>query len=199
MSLNQLHREPLETARLELEPVGPEHADEMEPLLSDPRLYAFTGGLPPTVDELRERYRRQAAGRSPDGAERWLNWIARRQENGLAIGFVQATVTDDADTPGATTAVLGWALGLRYHGQGYAREAAAEMITALEASGVSRLVAYIHPEHTRSMGVARALGMTPTGELVDGEVVWERVVSAPLSPSPAARAVAGDGQRSPDH
>jgi RimJ/RimL family protein N-acetyltransferase len=66
----------LETPRLTLEPLRPTHAEEMAPLLADERLYTFTGGRPPTLDELRARYARQAAGRSPDGVERWCNWIA---------------------------------------------------------------------------------------------------------------------------
>jgi RimJ/RimL family protein N-acetyltransferase len=44
--------------------------------------------------------------------------------------------------------------------------------------GVRRVVAYIHPEHTASMGVARALALAPTGERVDGEIVWERITGS---------------------
>ena len=168
----------LRTARLVLEPVRPAHAQEMAPLLGDARLYGFTGGVPPTLEELRARYARQAAGRSPDGVERWYNWITRRREDGVAIGFVQATVSEDPPPPAPLTGVLAWALGARFHGQGYAREAAAEMMRWLARTGVPRFAAYIHPEHTASMGVARALGMAPTDELVDGEVVWARQADA---------------------
>ncbi|MGZ4169501.1 MAG: GNAT family N-acetyltransferase [Solirubrobacteraceae bacterium] len=161
---------PLETLRLTLEPLRIAHAEEMAPLLADVSLYAFTGGVPPTVEELRARYTRQAAGRSPDGVERWYNWIARRREDEAAVGFVQATVSEDPPPP---TAVLAWALGVRFHGQGYAREAAAEMMRWLQSTGVTRFAAYIHPAHVASMAVARALAMEPTDALVDGEVVWE--------------------------
>ena len=78
--------------RLILEPLRAGHAVEMAPLLADPQLYAFTGGEPPTLHELRARYERQAAGRSPDGVERWFNWIVRRHDDGAAVGYVQATV-----------------------------------------------------------------------------------------------------------
>jgi RimJ/RimL family protein N-acetyltransferase len=166
----------LETPRLTLEPLTPAHAEEMAPLLADERLYTFTGGRPPTAAELRTRYARQAAGRSPDGVERWCNWIARRREDGLAVGFVQATLSEDPPPPAPPTAVLAWALGVPFHGHGYAREAAGAMLGWLEAIGVARAVAYIHPEHSASMGVARALAMGPTDELVDGEVVWERSI-----------------------
>jgi RimJ/RimL family protein N-acetyltransferase len=174
MSRDEIVVEPLETVRLALEPVRPAHADEMAPLMGDRRLYAFTGGIPPTLDELRARYTRQAAGRSPDGVERWFNWIVRRRADGLAVGFVQAAISDDPPVPAPATAVLGWALGVQFHGHGYAGEAVGAMLRWLEAAGVTRAVAYIHPEHSASMAVARALGMGPTDELVDGEVVWER-------------------------
>jgi RimJ/RimL family protein N-acetyltransferase len=36
----------LRTERLSLEPLRLDHADEMAPLLDDPRLFAFTGGSP---------------------------------------------------------------------------------------------------------------------------------------------------------
>jgi RimJ/RimL family protein N-acetyltransferase len=167
----------LDTERLVLEPLRVDHAEEMAPLLGDARLYEFTGGRPPTLDELRGRYARQAAGRSPDGMERWLNWIARRREDGQAVGFVQASVSEDPDP---VTAVLAWVVGVRFQGRGYAREAAGAVLQALESAGVPRLVAYIHPEHAASMAVARALGLAPTDARVDGEVVWES--------QPAARA-----------
>ena len=164
----------LQTARLTLEPLSAAHADEMAPLLADPSIYGFTGGEAPTLDELRDRYRRQEKRRSPDGVERWLNWILRRREDGLAMGFVQSTVSDDPPAPAPVTAVLAWVLGVDFQGAGYAREAAAAVVACLEDAGVRRFVAYIHPAHTASMSVARALGMVAGDERVDGEVVWER-------------------------
>ncbi len=170
MTARDADASPLQTERLALEPLRVQHAEEMAPLLDDARLFAFTGGGPVTLPELRARYARQATGRSPDGVERWLNWIARRHHDGLAVGFVQASVSDDPDP---VTAVLAWVVGVRFQGCGYAREAAAAVVTWLEAAGVRRFVAYIHPEHEASMAVARALGLTPTDAIVDGEVVWE--------------------------
>ena len=167
---------PLQTERLALEPLRVHHAEEMAPLLDDARLFAFTGGRPATLAELRARYARQATGRSPDGVERWLNWIARRHQDGLAVGFVQASVSDEPDP---VTAVLAWVVGVRFQGCGYAREAAGAVVRWLEGAGVGRFVAYIHPEHDASMAVARALGLVPTDARVDAEVVWERVAGDP--------------------
>ena len=165
----------LETLRLTLEPVRVEHAEEMVPVLADVRLYAFTGGAPPTLQALRERYSRQAVGRSPDGMERWLNWIVRRSADGVAIGFVQAAISEDPPPPAA---VLAWVVGTRFQGHGYAREAATAVAGWASSVGVTRLVAYIDPEHAASMAVARALGLAATEDRVDGEVVWERITAS---------------------
>src|SRR3954468_22439885 len=99
--------------RLLLEPLTPAHADELAPLLADRALYEFTGGEPPSVAELRARYERQARGRSPDGSQRWLNWIVRCE--GEAVGYVQATV-DVA----ANVADVAWVVAARFQGRGYA-------------------------------------------------------------------------------
>ena len=176
MAADQPDIAPLQTPRLALEPMMGAHAREMAPLLADRSLYAFTGGGPPTLDELRRRYAGQETRRSPDGVERWLNWVLRRREDGLAVGFVQTTVSEDDGPPAPVTAVLAWVVGARFQGRGYAREAAAAVVRWLEDDGVGRFVAYIHPRHTASMGVARALGLRRTAERVDGEVVWERQV-----------------------
>ena len=67
-------------------------AEEMATVLGDPRLHEFIGGTPATLDELRERYRRLAAG-SGDPAERWLNWTIRTTDAGTAVGTMQATIS----------------------------------------------------------------------------------------------------------
>ncbi|HEY2317484.1 MAG TPA: GNAT family N-acetyltransferase [Solirubrobacteraceae bacterium] len=184
MSTEEIDAPLLETLRLTLEPLRADHAEEMVSVLADERLYAFTGDGPPGLAELRERYRRQAAGRSPDGVDRWLNWIVRRAKDGVAVGFVQATLNGDPPSPAPVTAVLAWTTGAPFQGHGYAREAAAAVVASLRAAGVARCVAYIHPENVPSMGVARALGMAPTEESVDGEVVWECITAARTSARP---------------
>jgi len=80
------------TARLVLAPLAVGDAEEMVAVLGDERLHAFTGGRPPTLAELRARYARLVAGRSPDGSEQWRNWIVRLRD-GRAVGTVQATIT----------------------------------------------------------------------------------------------------------
>jgi RimJ/RimL family protein N-acetyltransferase len=162
----------LETERLLLEPLTTAHADEMAPLLDDPALHTSVGGVPLSLEELRARYARQARGRSPDGRERWLNWIVRERASGAAVGYVQATV--EVDTCAAEVA---WVIGSRFQGRGYAAEAAAAMVAQLREEDLSVICAHIHPDHAASAGVARAIGLAPTSVIADGEVRWEKALT----------------------
>ena len=159
----------LTTQRLILEPLRVDHADELAPLLDDTHLHAFIGGTPATLEELRALYGRQVAGRSPDGSQQWLNWVARTRRDSTAIGTVQATVTA---SDGSHTAEVAWVIGSAYQRQGYAREAAGAVAGWLRAQGALSLAAHIHPEHESSMSVARAIGLSPTDAVVDGETRW---------------------------
>jgi RimJ/RimL family protein N-acetyltransferase len=155
---------------LALDPLRVEDAEEMAPLLADAQLHTYIGGSPAAVDELRDRYRRQVRGRSPDGSQRWLNWVVRRRDSGHAVGTVQATISVQDDT---SVAEVAWVVATRYQRRGYAREAAAEMLRWLRQHGVAVVVAYVHPEHDASIAVARALGLRATERTRDGEVRWE--------------------------
>jgi RimJ/RimL family protein N-acetyltransferase len=141
----------------------------MVPVLGAPDLYRFTGGRPPDAGELRERYARQVKGRSPDGRAVWRNWVARRRADGVAVGWIQATVTGSGMQ---STAELAWTIAADHQRQGYAREAAALAVGALRAEGVTRFAAHVHPEHAASIAVARSLGLVCTDRVHDGEVLW---------------------------
>jgi RimJ/RimL family protein N-acetyltransferase len=152
--------------RLILEPLRPGHADEMVVVLGDERLHAHIGGKPDDLDALRARYERMVKGPDPALGQRWLNWIIRLRAEGQAVGTVQATVI-----PG-DEALLARVVGVPWQGRGIASEAAAIMSEWLTAQGVADLAARIHPANAASNAVARRLGLCPTGEIVDGEVVW---------------------------
>jgi RimJ/RimL family protein N-acetyltransferase len=170
--------EPIETARLTLEPLRVDHAGEMREVLGDSALYDYTGGKPPSFEELRTRYAMQAVGRSPDGRHGWLNWIARDRDTGAAVGTVQATLTRSG---GQLEAEIAWIIGVAYQRRGFATEAAGAMVEWLEAQGAKTIMAHIHPGHTASMGVARRLGMTATDVIEGGETRWEGPLARPHS------------------
>lgn len=153
----------LRTTRLVLTPLETADAADMVNVLSDPALYAFTGGEPPTLDQLGERYRHQSMGCPHDG-ETWHNWILRL--DGTAIGYVQATVTGES-------ADLAWVVASPWQGFGYATEASVAMRNWLADKGVVRFIAHLHPDHSASIAIATKLGLHPTGELDDeGEMIW---------------------------
>jgi RimJ/RimL family protein N-acetyltransferase len=155
----------LQTRRLVLLPLRETDAREMLGVLADRDLYRFTGGGSPSLRDLEVRYLSQASGLS-SGSDVWHNWILRLQESERAIGFVQATLTDE-------TADVAWLVGTDWQGCGYAKEAAAEMCRWLRACGIGSLTAHIHPKHLASEGVAMAIGLQRSDEVdADGEIVW---------------------------
>ena len=133
----------------------------MMAVLADPALFAFTGDGPPTETDLAERYRRQST--TPG----WLNWVLRTHGSGEVVGTVQATQRDER------AAELAWVIGVPWQGHGYASEAVRSVVAALRAAGSRHLVAHVHPGHEASRRVAERAGLAPTGEVVDGEAVWE--------------------------
>jgi RimJ/RimL family protein N-acetyltransferase len=177
----------IRTPRLLLEPLAVHHADEMAPVLDDPRLHRYIGGEPLTRDELRARYAHLVAGPAPFHQEWWLNWIVRRARDGQAIGYVQATVqpappgfavgpasTGSTVTPGPPRhlASVAWVIGMPYQGFGFATEAARAVLDWLRAHGIAEIVATVHPANRASTAVASKIGMVATGETRDDEHVW---------------------------
>lgn len=155
----------IRTERLLLTPLEVGDAAEMVTVLDDPALYEFTGGEPPSLEELSTRYRSQVAGSGRED-EVWYNWIVRLGESGTAVGFVQATIEGGA-------ADMAWVIGVACQGRGYAAEAAAAMRSRIAAEGLVSFRAHIHPAHVASQKVATAIGLEPTGELDDeGEEIW---------------------------
>ena len=141
----------------------------MAVVLGDESLYEYTGGRPPTPEELRARYARQVLGHAPDGRQGWLNWIVRHRPSGAVIGLVQATFRDEPDRASAEVA---WITAVSQQGNGYAREAAAAMLSWLRQRGVGVFIAHIHPEHQASIAIAKHLGLTATHVRIGGEVRW---------------------------
>ncbi|MDQ2756896.1 MAG: GNAT family N-acetyltransferase [Actinomycetota bacterium] len=159
---------PIVTERLALEPLRVDHADEMAIALSDAHLYTYTGGEPPSAEQLATRYARQIRGRAPDGEQGWCNWVIR-QRSGDAVGYVQATIEADS---GLWVAEIAWVLAVGAQGRGLATEAVRAMVAWLRERGVDQLVAHVHPQHVASAAVAERAGLRATAVLIDGEVRW---------------------------
>lgn len=152
-----------------------EHAEQMLPVLAAPQLYTFIGGTPPTLTELRARYRQMVAGPPAGPAVGWLNWVLRMQAGQQLIGTVQATVWTEPVWPADTAALrasIAWVVGAGWQGRGYATEAAQALVGWLHGYGVANVTASIHPGNTASQVVARRAGLIPSSDVVDDEVVW---------------------------
>jgi len=97
-----------ETPRVVLEEQVVSHAESLFGILDDDEVHRFTESDPPeSLDWLRTRLARLETRRSPDGSERWLNWIVR-DAGGKMLGYVQATVEPDG------VATLGVVIGRRF-------------------------------------------------------------------------------------
>jgi RimJ/RimL family protein N-acetyltransferase len=158
------------TERLRISPLVVDDADEMVSVFADDRMYEFTGGCPPSLDQLRDRYRRLIVGHSADGSEEWLNWVVRLSADDLAVGAMQATLAADH-----SSADVAWEVGVAWQGRGIASEAAAAVVEWLVGEGVPTITAYIHPDHHASGRVATRAGLSPTLDVVDGETMWRRM------------------------
>jgi RimJ/RimL family protein N-acetyltransferase len=159
------------TGRLDLEPLLATHAAELAPVLDDPALHEFTGGMPLDATALTARYTRLAGRRSADGRQHWGNWVIRVRETGRAVGTVQATLP--VGGPAAGLAGVAWVLGREAQGRGYAKEAASSLVARLAADGWT-VLAHIHPGHLASQRVAHAAGLSATSAVHTGEVCWIR-------------------------
>lgn len=157
----------IRTERLELTPLSVADAADMVDVLADPGLYAVIGGAPPRLDELRARYEHQVRGGSADGRESWHNWIVRVRPGHDAVGFVQATISEEG-------ADIAWVVGVPWQGRGYATEAARALVDWLVARGVTTITAHIADAHRPSEIVAERIGLVRTGTVEDGEIVWRR-------------------------
>lgn len=162
--------ETVTSVRLRLEPLSVEHALGMVEVLADASIYEYTGGEAPSLEQLQRRYAAQSVGHSEDGSKGWLNWIVKPNDSDAPIGFVQATIEQNGPD---LVADIAWVISPPHQGRGLATEATTAMTNWLRSKGVSSFVAYVHPEHDASMGVARNQGLHPTPGVQDGEIRWE--------------------------
>jgi RimJ/RimL family protein N-acetyltransferase len=145
--------EQLITPRLRLESIRAGFAEATFEGLSDERLYEFMADGPPVnIEALRERYTLLERGTSPDGTERWLNWIIFVRSSEQPIGFVQATLREGSPT------TVAYVLFVSAWGLGYAREATQAMIDHLrEAHHCTSFRATTDPRNTKSIALLEAL------------------------------------------
>ena len=149
----------IETERLRLEPLQPDHAARLLVLLQDPRIYRYIPQEPPASHALlMQRYQQLASRLSPAGDQAWLNWAVSLPATAEYIGQLEATVFEDQ------TAYLAYLFGTAFWGQGYATEACTRIIQLLfDDYGVTQIKAEVDTRNTASLRLLERLGFTRIG------------------------------------
>ena len=146
----------LQTPRLTLEPQVAAHAAPMFTVLSDPAIYEYENEPPASQEALRARYAYLEGRWSPDRAQQWLNWVVRLRPEDTIVGYVQATVHDDA------RAAVAYEFASAFWHRGLASEAVRAMIDELVSRySVQRLTAVLKARNLRSRRLLERLGFVP--------------------------------------
>jgi RimJ/RimL family protein N-acetyltransferase len=126
------------------------------PVYTDPEVMRYMGDRPLTTEAVENGIRATIARYERHG---YGFWALVRRESGEILGHCGAQVWD-----GTTDVELGWLLGRRHWGKGYATEAATAVRDwAFANLGVPRLVAVADPGNARSLAVMERIGMTRVG------------------------------------
>ena len=155
----------IETERLLLRPLLASDLEPYAALMADPEVVRHLGGKPYTRDE--------AAGALALMMERFANdgygqvAIVRKADRrflgrcGLLVWELPAwRPTSHLEARGPTETEIAWRLAHAYWGNGYATEAAAAVRDyAFATLGLTRLISLITPANSRSIAVARRIGM----------------------------------------
>ena len=120
------------------------------------------------------RFRRDQLARDPARYPWSLRAIVLRGECKM-IGFVNFHGPPGVNDVGAPDAVeLGWSVFAPYRRNGYATETAlALMEWATTAYGIRRFISATTPDNAASLRVHEKLGFARTGQIVDGEIIFE--------------------------
>jgi RimJ/RimL family protein N-acetyltransferase len=119
-------------------------------------------------------FRRDQLRRDPDRYPWSLRAIVRRADRSM-IGFVNFHGPPGSNDLGVLDAVeLGWSVFAPERRKGYATETArALMDWASREHGIRRFISATTPGNAPSLRVHEKLGFEKTGEVVDGEIIFE--------------------------
>lgn len=149
----------LETERLRLEPLTPEDANAVFPLMDDPEVMHFWDS--PEIDDpdvVAEIVRSQVDAMAAGSA---IYWAMRALEGGEFIGVCDLTEIDRRHK----RAEVGFMLGREAWGHGYALEAMSTVAAYAATSGLRKLTARTHLGNRRSEHLLEKLGFKEEGLL----------------------------------
>ena len=120
------------------------------------------------------RFRRDQLERDPARYPWSLRAIVLREERRM-VGFVNFHGPPGVNDVGAPDAVeLGWSVFPTDRRRGYATETAiALMDWATQVHAITRFISATTPDNAPSLRVHEKLGFERTGEVVDGEIIFE--------------------------
>jgi [ribosomal protein S5]-alanine N-acetyltransferase len=149
----------LETERLRLEPLRPEDAPHLDPIMGDPEVMAFWDVAEFDDPDLVERVVRgqveaMAAGHA-------IFWGMRTLADGIFLGAVDLSEIDRRHR----RAEVGFLLGREAWGQGYALEAMRTVVAFAASTGLRKLTARTHLGNRRSDALLEKLGFVEEGLL----------------------------------
>jgi len=144
----------IKTARLDLEPIAPRHADEAWPHLDDPRMWTFFPSLrPKSCENLRAIYELWTNPGHVQGEVR-ENWACRDQRTGELVGTMQATTF-----PARAVSYIAYGIFVAFQRQGYAREGVAAVVAHLrDKHKVKQIFAEMDTRNVASFRIAESLG-----------------------------------------
>lgn len=149
-------RHSIHTSRLRLEPTVEAHADLVYAALDDDAMWQFFPAFRPrSLEALRERYRRFAAG-YPDSDRKqcWENWTVFLRVDAQPVGAMQATIEFAQNA-----ARIAYAIHREHWRQGYAAEAARAVIEHLQTEhNVLAVFAEMNTANDASVGLIESLG-----------------------------------------
>jgi [ribosomal protein S5]-alanine N-acetyltransferase len=165
------------TARLRLEPIRPEHAEDLYLLHQDPAVAEWWDGVG-TEASARADANRFATGWVDDGVSKWM---AYDRVTGELVGRGGLS---RMELDGASRLEVGWVLHARFWGNGYASEiGAAGLAFAFDELGAEEVVAYTEPHNVRSRAVMERLGMTYQRDIVHDDIHFVLyAIPSPVAP-----------------
>lgn len=135
--------------------------------------YRVPGDFPGAAAEVLELRRVQLTA-DPARAPWSVRAMVRRDDR-VMVGFVNfhgPPGTNDIEAAGAVE--LGWTVFPEHRRLGYATETARRLMDwARDEHGVRRFISSTTPENAPSLRVHEKLGFRRTGQVVDGEIIFE--------------------------
>lgn len=147
--------EPFATPRLRLRRFEPADAEAVFAIFSDPDVGRWVGGAHDTIDRSRDLI---DLDRQHEERHGFALWAVERE--GVVIGEAGVQLLERA----GPEVEIGWAIGRRWWGHGYATEAAAAWLDAARTGlGLDEVIATVLPGNAASRRVAQKIGMQFAG------------------------------------